>query len=371
MSVFRFSSGSAPLDFTGGVPIENIERSTWVEKYRDFGTFKLEASLYTGLLDLLPIGSVVGHEGRLELMVVENQEIVENPDGDAKITITGRSLDSIMTSRIAGASSLVGEDLLSDYTINQSGTNYGSTLVKELLDNELITPADSNDLVRELEVIDLYNSGTEYSMPRVIQRTTLSTPVAELLAQDNLGLKVVRPHDFNSRWKQNPSAPTMFIHKGQDVSDLVGFSYFQGDVEQANYLWSRKSDVNAVLVTSKFCSVLVDDGVTQGFDRNYALVDASYLDEQDSDAPTGGRLTEVLEQMTARGREELSGRNSVMLVEVDISQSALYQYEVDYSMGDLVNVHANYGVSQKMRVVEYATIFDNMGYTGFPTLSSI
>ena len=371
MSIFRFSTGSAPLDFTGGVPIDNIERSTWVEKYRDFGTFKLEASLYTGLLELLPIGSVVGHEGRLELMVVENQEIVENPDGDAKITITGRSIDSIITSRIAGASSLVGENLLSDYTINQNGTNYGSSLVKELLDNELITPADTNDLVQELRVVDIHNAGTQYSTPRVIELTFLSNPVAELLAQDNLGLKIVRPHAFNSRWDQNPSFPTMFIHKGQDVSKQVSFSYFQGDVEQANYLWSRKSDVNAVLVTSKFCSVLVDDGVTKGFDRNYAMVDASYLDEKDSDAPTGARLNEVLEQMTARGNEELSGRNSVMLVEVDISQSALYQYEVDYSMGDLVNVHANYGVSQKMRVVEYATIFDNMGYTGFPTLSTI
>lgn len=371
MSIFRFSTGSAPLDFTGGVPIDNIERSTWVEKYRDFGTFKLEASLYTGLLDLLPIGSVVGHEGRLELMVVENQEIVENPDGDAKITITGRSIDSIMTSRVAGASSLVGKNLLSDYTINQSGTNYGSSLVKELLDNELITPVDGNDLVQELRVVDLHNSGTLYSTPRVIERTFLSTPVSELLAQDNLGLKIVRPHAFDSRWDQNPSSPTMFIHKGQDVSNKVSFSYFQGDVEQANYLWSRKSDVNAVLVTSKFCSVLVDDGVTRGFDRNYAMVDASYLDEKDSGAPTGARLTEVLEQMTARGHEELSGRNSIMLVEVDISQSSLYQYEVDYSMGDLVNVHANYGVSQKMRVVEYATIFDNMGYTGFPTLSTI
>ncbi len=75
--------------------------------------------------------------------------------------------------------------------------------------------------------------------------------------------------------------------------------------------------------------------------------------------------------MTETGNTYIDSKNEVTLVEVDISKSNEYEYEIDYSIGDLVNVHANYGVSQKMRVVEYATIFEEMGSSGFPTLSAI
>jgi len=370
MAIFRFSKGDSPLDFTGGVPVDQLDRSTWVEKYRDFGTFKIEGKLYTGILDQLPLGSVIGHEGRLELMIVENHEVIESADTDAKVVITGRSLDSITSSRVAGASSSPTSGLLSDYVVNQTGVNYGSELVKELLDNELVNTSAS-DVVENLRVVNLHNDGTVYSSPKVIERTFLSTPVAELLAQDDLGLRSVRPHQFTSLWEQNPSFPTLFIHKGKDVSTRVGFSYYQGDIEEANYLWSRKSNTSSVFVKSKFCSVLVDHGVVNDLDKSYSIVDAVYLDEQLSEAPTGDALTDIIDQMIMRGHEEVFGNNTTELVEVDISESSMYRYELDYSIGDLVNVHANYGISKKMRVVEYATIFDNNGYSGFPTLSSI
>ena len=369
-AIFRVVPGTNPLDITGGVPISRLDQVTWIERYRDWGEFTITAPLFSGVLDALPLDSIIGHEGRLELMVVETHEVVESGTNDPKVTIKGRSLDSVTESRIAGTWSAQ-SNLLADYTVNNSGTNYGSVLVKTLLDDALVSSPEVTDDM-DLVVRNDYQAGTTYSAPKVINKGPVSVPVKELLAQDDLGLKIVRPHSFTSRWgTPTVVVPTLIIHNGTDVSDDVSFSYFQGDIEQADYFWSNKYVATSVLVNSSFCSVVVDDGVSSGYDRRYQLLDASYLDERESVAPSGAALTDLLAQMTNLGNEYLASSKPVTLVEVDISRSTDYQYEKDYSIGDIVNVHANYGVSQKMRVVEHATIFDEQGTTGFPTLSAI
>ena len=371
MSIFRITTGSSALDVTGGVPVTLLEGITWIERYRAFGEFTITTRLYSGVLEALPIGSIIGHLGLLDLMMVENHEVQESGTNDPLVTITGRSLDAITDFRVAGASHQVGSSVLTDYTINPSGTNYATTLVKELLDNELVGASDSDDILANLAVVKTGDFGTQYSDPVVISKGILTGAVKTLLEQDDLGLKVVRPHTFESLWTPKPtSKPTIFVHQGNDVSNEVSFSYEQGDIEQANYLWSNKAVKNAVLVTSTYFSVLIDTPGFIGYDRRYTTIDASDLDDRENTAPSGTTKTDILAQMTTRGNEVLASNNLVKLIEVDITKSNTYQYEKDYAIGDIVNVNANHGVRQKMRVIEYATIYDDRGSSGFPTLSN-
>jgi hypothetical protein len=47
------------------------------------------------------------------------------------------------------------------------------------------------------------------------------------------------------------------------------------------------------------------------------------------------------------------------------------KFRVDYNIGDIVYVVGDYGVSQKMRVTEYAEILDENGSSAFPTLELV
>jgi hypothetical protein len=55
-------------------------------------------------------------------------------------------------------------------------------------------------------------------------------------------------------------------------------------------------------------------------------------------------------------------------MEATISKNSRYAYRKDYIVGDIVYVVGNYGVSQKMRVIENVEVQDATGSFSYPTL---
>jgi hypothetical protein len=106
----------------------------------------------------------------------------------------------------------------------------------------------------------------------------------------------------------------------------------------------------------------------ENVDLRYMLVDASDIDQQFSAMPTGGDLTNVINAMTVRGKQALRNQSIVTITSADISPNARLRYGVDYNLGDLVMVDANFNQQQIMRVVEFTETEDENGTSGQPTL---
>ena len=366
MNLFKFPAvtGSS-ITLNSGELINGWKSLTWTERYRDACEFTLVGDLDSGLNTKLPIGSIISHVDSTEVMIVENHEIVKDKDTNSEITITGRSFETFLENRVVGSNrgwpNPPGAPV--DYVL---ASNYSDIQAKALIDAHILTSALPLNLKDALSGVSVITSASTNGLTeqRDLKRGDLYSSLLEILSVDNLGIRNIRPTATNNSLRIN-------IHKGLDKTASVAFSYSDGDIESANYLWSVKALKNCALVTSKWHEVFIDSAL-EGYQRRVMHVDASYLDDKLDARPIGTELTALGAKLTTWGRQALSKQNSVAISNVKIApNSQNYSYRTDYNVGDIVGVDGEYNTSTTMRVIEYVEIEDENGESGYPTLSEL
>lgn len=365
MELFKYN---APDTFENAEAVNDWDSVSWVERYRDPGDFEIVAKLSTGLKDVLPIGTLISHTKTLDVMIVENHQISEETDVDPKLTITGRSLQTILDQRVVGQNwnwasppaSLAESEytLAADYTWIQA-----ALLINQHIKTGTVIMAD--DAIPSL--VGAHSvSGTGVSEARTLKRGSVLSRLLDILEVDDLGCRVIRRHNFPG-YPNAGANTTLLIHDGDDKRNSVIFSVKNGDIDSADYLWSIKKLKTSALVTGKFVETMVH-GPETGRDRRVMLVDGTDLDGYLEEIPTGTDLTNIRAAMTVRGNQALKAQRQLALSRIDISATPTYEYRRDYNMGDLVSVDSSYGPVATMRVVEYVEIVDESGESSHPTL---
>jgi Siphovirus ReqiPepy6 Gp37-like protein len=362
MDLFRFAYDVDPTDLRGGELINGATSKMWVERYSTPGEFEIISPLDANLRAFLPLGTVVGQQDSYEVMIVENHEIVEDPETDPVLKTTGRSYTSYFEQRVVGlglaatrADGDVSEyPLLSDILELQ---------IANLIDETLVTAFDADDNLPSVEVVS-----SASSVP-IIERTVkygyLSDRVKELLAINDLGIKTIRRNDFGSG---STTKTRIEIYLGVDKTEDVIFSWRTGDLEQAQYLFSLKNRKNCAFVFGRWLFTTVD-GTETNYERRMLMVDANDLDSQENAAPSGGTRTAILAKMVERGQTALRAQQGTSIAQADISNIRQYRYRTDFNVGDIVRLQGNFGEIANMRITEYTEIEDETGESSHPTLS--
>lgn len=372
MEWFKFTPAvtSQSTLLNNGEPISGALSSTWVERYRDPGEFELTARVSSGLRSFLPLGTLISHTNTTEVMMVENHEILEDePNSDAILKISGRSLDAFLENRIAGTHQnwVTQSDTIVEYILpSATSWSQAATLI-----NHHVYVAGVTEVGSSLSNImaQAWVSESGFAEARTIKRGDLHSRVLELLNADDAGIRVLRTG------KTLPgigaiSQTRFIIHKGQDKTSAVMFSTEAGDIDSAQYFWTNRLMKNAALVTGRYVETIIY-GTQTDYDRRVMFIDASDIDGSLTAAPTGTALTDIRAKMTIRGTTALKAQKQVALVNAEVSSTSAYKYRTDYDIGDLVMVSGNYGEIAKMRVVEYVEIEDENGESGHPTLSVV
>lgn len=352
-----------------GVLINNIKRKLWIERYRPASEFELVSDIESGLHLLLPIGSFISHIESTEIMIVENHEINESETSPTQVKVTGRSFESFLENRIIGSNRVWTPDfsIVQDYILPDDFTwNQAVKMIEDHIDVTLVF--DFDDGLPYFEVMtDVISTGD--SVERFIKHGELYSQLLDLLAVDNLGIKVIRP-GIGSPLGYGPNT-AIVVHKGEDLSNDVAFSYNTGEIEKADYLWSNKTLKNAALVSGRWLENVVKLS-SSGYDRRMMHIDASDLDSSYSSAPTGTVRDDVLLAMYIRGLTVLAAQRNVALIKAESKKDAvLYKYRQDYNVGDIVTVGDPYLQTASMRITEYVEIEDENGENGYPTLSLV
>jgi hypothetical protein len=362
LDLFKFEGTT----FSDGQPILGATSVQWTERYRKECEFTIVAPVSSGLKEFLPEGTFISHVDTREIMVVENHEINENKDSEIIVTITGRSLETFLENRVIGQNRAwpwVSGAALPEYILPSQVTwLQARTLIEDhILPASVVNTADG---LSNVEIsTDVSVSGT--SEERKLARGPVFPELLKILEVDNLGIKSLRPNKYTN------NNAKLIIHSGADKTLEVAFSYEEGEVESARYLWSIKALKNAALVSGKWVETMVNGGET-GFNRRVMFVNATDIDEAYEATPTGADLTSVLAQMNARGVQELARQNYLNLADVGIVKNTTrYTYRNDYELGDLVAVNGNYNANSVMRVVEFVEFEDESGYHTYPTLEAI
>lgn len=362
MRLFKFT-GATPSLLEGGQAINGVKSALWVERYQEPGEFQLEALLSSGLRTFLPIGTIIGHQDTYEVMIVESHNIEEQEDSDPVLTISGRSFEAYLEQRVVGINQSLSSSTIADYTLASAKT-WAQAVT--LINAHISTATDVNDRLSNVVAATALGAAAGVTEARVIPRGNLHAAVMSILQVEDLGIKTFRQNPFgvvgsstNTTWQ---------IHSGTDRSAQVIFSWKAGDLGSAEYLWSEKKMKNAALINGRYVSTQVYLGAN-GYPRRWMVVDANDIDGHLTAVPVGGALTSILAAMQVRGRQALAAQKSINVVRSDISPQSQFRHRVDYNVGDLVAVNANFGETGKLRVVEYVESFDENGFSGFPTLS--
>jgi Siphovirus ReqiPepy6 Gp37-like protein len=366
---FKFTD-PVKTNLVSGEGFSGYTSAMWVERYSKHGEFQFVAPLSSGLMDILPKGTLVSHLDTLDVGIVQDHHVREEGDLDPILTITGPMLTGVLDHRVVGANEAYvssGENPVPyvEYTIaaapshQQAVTLINTHIVPSLTDD------DNDALDDNIHAMTVISSGGT-SAARTIKRGLVSSRLFELLAVDDLGVRTVRRNPFGGLG--NNTRTYFVIHKGVDRSDQVSFSWHSGELERAEYLWSIRGFKNTALVQGRYVEVLVYSGSETGIDRRVMLVDASDIDGNFTSPPAGGTLTSVRAKMAVRGQEALAAQKELSIASTDISRLTQYRYRKDYDIGDIVSVEGNYGAIEKRRVVEFVEIEDETGESGHPTL---
>lgn len=369
MDIFKFTNPSNPSKMEQGEIINGLSSKMWIERYRDAGEFTLTAPVSVGLGITLPVGTFISHTDTDEIMVVENIEINEDQESEAVMTITGRGYETQLEQRIVGSNNVFptsGADLSFELAANYTWVQAENLIKGHIYASELEDSSDALPYITALNSV----SGTSESIDRAIQRGYLYERLMELLAIDDLGIKIIRPSVNSPLGPTDPNV-AFLIHVGEDLSADISFSYDTGEIVTADYLYSNKAYKTSALVSGTYVETVVHlPGLTE-LARRWMFLEAKDIDGDLTEAPVGPAILPIAAKLEQRGLELLKSQKFIILNKAEISkESTRAQYRTDFNVGDYITVNGDYNVFTKMRVTEYVEIEDENGSSGYPTLDS-
>ncbi len=366
MDIFRLTNPGESFYQARGEILNDIREKLWVERYRDAGEFKLVAPVSSGLRESLPIGSFVSHMQTEEVMIVEDHQIDEEEDTDPDVVVTGRGFETFLDNRIVGINDWSATDPSLGYTLAANST--WEQAVKLLEDHVLLTgQLDADNEIPNVEILHTVPD-VETGPSRVIERGPLHIRLLELLAVDDLGVKLCRPGLLSPLGPASYSL-AMVVHRGFDKRNRAVYSHNDGEIRKATYFWSNRGEKNCAYVTGRWIQLFEDTPLAK-YERRMMYIDASDIDSPYQTNPTGSTRALLTQAMRDRAQQVLAAQNAVALANVEITEREdTTVYRVDYNVGDLVGVAGNYDESAVMRVMEFAEIEDENGESGYPTLS--
>lgn len=361
------------LDPTTNQPvklIENYDSLIWNERFNTVGDFELQAGDAASFLTLLPEGQRVSLRESNIAMVVETHKIERKKNQPQKITITGRSFESILDRRVALLSVAANS---ADWRL--SGAKIPSDIAYYIIDQICqVGSLDANDIFPAAQVVFdapadyLTNSGPA-KLFSVAKGNLLGTVLALLQSSSKAdatttpatptlvpkGIRAVRPAAGIT-----PIHIQMYF--GTDRSATVYFDATRDLLDDGTYLFSKVASADTAYVIGPATAAKVNKAAvaTSGFARRVVLVDGITSGEV-----VAATLQTLAEQSLAEAPQTVLFDGSI---NADLSP---YKYNVDYFLGDTVKLVGDYGLNQLATVTEYIRAEDATGTKGYPTLVTI
>lgn len=337
--------------------IDIYESFIWTDRYYRYGDFELYTPMASGVLDYLKQDYYLQMRGSDRLMIMEKILIASDSENGNHITVTGRSLESILDRRI----------IWGLMTLNGSFQD----AIETLLNACIINPSNVNRKIPNF----VFQKSTD---PRITELTldaqytgdNLYDVIQKLCEERGVGFKVVLNDD-----KQFVFSLYMGTDRSYEQTEVpyVVFSPSFDNVISSNYMESKSSLKNVALIGGEgegsqrtYAAV----GNLIGMERREMFVDARDISSDvDNDEKLSAEAYKAL--LMQRGRENLSENTAVTSFEGEMEVSIMYIYGQDFFDGDIVQMMNEYGHSSKVRVLEVVTSDNEEGRAVYPTFQTV
>lgn len=337
--------------------VDTYESFIWTDRYRQPGDFELYMSMMLSVLQYIRQDYYIWNRDSEHVMIIEKIRIDSDVEDGNHITVTGRSLESILDRRIVWGQQVIRGNL-------QNG-------VKTLLNSCIISPSDANRKISNF----IFKESTD---PAV----TSLTIDAQYTGDNLLAIieKICAEHDIGFKVTLNDNKQFVFeLYAGvnrsydQTSNPYVVFSPKFENIINSNYIESKSALKTVTLIggegegsARKYTTV----GGGSGLNRREIFTDARDIS---SDAGNGVTLTdaEYTAQLQQRGREKLSENTDVTSFEGQVETTIMFKYGEDFFNGDIVQITNEYGHETKARILEIVMSENEEGTSVYPTFATI
>ena len=337
--------------------VDDYESAIWTDRYQEHGDFEIYTPVTVDVLNVFKQDYYLLNRDSEHVMIVEKLLIKTDVELGNHITVTGRSLESILKRRIVWKQRSVSGNL-------QNG-------IKTLLDENVISPEDED---RKID-----NFIFEESTDERITGLTIDTQYTGDELYDVI-VKLCKEHDIGFKITLNNNKQFVFkLYMGTDRSyeqtsnPYVIFSPNFENIVNSNYLESRSALKNVTLVGgegegSERRYTIV--GSAKGLDRRELFTDARDVSPrtEDDKVLTEDEYNALLQQ---RGQEKLKENIDINSFEGEIEATMMFRYREDFFEGDVVQIANEYGHEAKVRILEMTTSENEQGTSVYPTFSTI
>lgn len=336
--------------------VDDYESLIWTDRYQEHGDFEIYTPVTIDILSVLKQDYYLINRDSEHAMIVEKLLIKTDVELGNHITITGRSLESILKRRIVwGQRSITGN--------LQNG-------IKTLLDENVINPVDPDRRIDNF----IFEESTD-------ERITSLTIDAQYTGDElyDVVSKLCKEHGIGFRVTLNDNKQFVFkLYAGMDRSydqtsnTYVIFSPNFENIVNSNYLESKSALKNVTLVggegegtARRYHTV----GSAKGLDRRELFTDARDISSEVDERV----LTEeeYNAQLAQRGNEKLAENIDIVSFEGEIEPTMMFKYQEDFFNGDIVQIENEYGHSTPARIIEMTISENEQGTSVYPTFSTI
>lgn len=348
--------------------VDDYESAIWTDRYQEYGDFEIYTPVTPDVLSVFKQDFYLQSRDSEHVMIVEKLLIKTDVELGNHITITGRSLESILTRRIVWKQRSISGSL-------QNG-------IRTLLEENVISPEDED---RKIDNFIFEESTDERITSLTIDTQYTGDELYEVI------VKLCKEHDIGFKVTLNDNKQFVFkLYMGTDRSyeqtdnPYVIFSPNFENIVNSNYIESKSALKNVTLIGGegegserRYTTV----GSARGLDRRELFTDARDISstEQYHEGTNGDHTIrdrtfseeEYNALLQQRGREKLDENLDIMSFEGEIEATMMFRYREDFFDGDIVQIANEYGHETKARIIEMTTSENEQGTSVYPTFSTI
>lgn len=337
--------------------VDDYESVIWTDRYQEYGDFEIYTPVTPDVLDMFKQDYYLLNRDSEHVMIIEKLLIKTDVELGNHITVTGRSLESILMRRIVWKQRILSGNL-------QNG-------IKTLLNENVISPSDSD---RKID-----NFIFEESTDERITKLTIDTQYTGDELYDVI-VKLCKENDIGFKITLNDNKQFVFkLYMGTDRSyeqtetPYVMFSPNFENIVNSNYIESKSALKNVTLIggegegsARRYTTV----GSAKGLDRRELFTDARDIFSKTEDDRTLSE-SEYNALLQQRGKDKLKENLDVTSFEGEIEATMMFRYREDFFEGDVVQIANEYGHEAKVRILEMTTSENEQGTSVYPTFSTI
>ncbi len=345
--------------------IDQFESLIWTERFTALGDFEFTIQSTYANRNLFKTGTWLAIEESYRVMVVETIEDKDDSEGQSMLTISGRSLESILEDRVA-RHSFATLDLSPRWALTGTPGYLARAIFKYICIDGLLDDQDIIPFIQPGALLPVGNIPEPTEVLNLeLELMSLYAAMRDLCDGYGLGFALLRGPD-NSRLHFDVYAGSERTGRQQTLPPVI-FSPELDSLSNVAHLISTEAHKNVAYVFSPTGSIIVYplgvDPNKPGFERRILLVKVDNVRANDNENNLS--TTDVLRR---RGREALINYRKVEAFDGEITKTQ-YKYGVDYNLGDLVEMRKSDDVIKYMRVTEQIFISDAEGDRSYPTLS--